>query len=357
MTTTYASTPEDLKAQLKDLKNKPIKSLLVLCASASIEELKDSYLSLLTSSTIPYFGGVFPNLIYNSKVKNNGIIIIGFDFSIPYSTINLGLDSNQIEKEIVKFKNKTKNTKTLVSLVSAFGDDKSVFLNALFNNFANLVDYIGAGCGDLSFSNSKCIIGEEKIHKNAAIVASMDKDIEINFTHGWEAKPETYKVTQIQGNEILSINWKPAVEVYMELIQQQITTTVINLNNLENYFRYFPFGISRMDNDLIIRAPYAFTKRGGILLVDKIDEGEYISLMQGNSDCLINACKKLQSNRKNSIAFDCISRLLFHGKNIKQELEAISQDSLVGAFSIGEIVNTKNSYLEMYNKIFATFKI
>jgi len=356
MITTYASTLEEIESSLVVFKKKSIKSFLVLCASHSLEEFKNNYLAFLNKSSIPFFGGVFPSLIFQSEVKQEGIILIGLEFEVPYQVIDLGKDNLTIDQEIINFKNKVKGTKTLFCLISAFGDDKSLFLNSLFNNFANLVDYIGAGCGDLSFSNSNSIIASNEIHKNAAVVASIDQDVEINHTHGWEAKPETYKVTQIEGNEILSIDWKPAVEVYMDLIQQQ-TTTPIDLNNLEDYIKYFPFGISRMDNDLIIRDPYAFTKRGGILVVDKIDEGEYICLMEGNSECLISACKELHSKKSDVLVFNCISRLLFHEKNIAQELQAISKDTLIGAFSIGEIVNTKTSFLEMYNKIVATLKI
>lgn len=355
MNTKYITNPKSLISALADFKNNQIKSCVVLCASNSLKEAEKSYINILNESGLVYFGGVFPALIFSSKMYEKGCILIGFDFHIEHQLIPLNASPFQIKEQLSKFKVEPQESSAILSFISSSSRDKSSFLNTLFDRFGNQVNYLGAGCGDLSFGNTACIFSNSDIHHNTAIVAFINKSIEINFTHGWEAQNQTYKVTQVEKNEILSINWKPALEVYLSLIQK-ITSKKINKNNLERYMKYYPFGIARLDSDYIIRDPYAYTDRGGILVVDQIDEGEHIRLMQGSSNGLINACKSMYTEQEKLLVFDCISRLLFHDEQITQELQAISKHQLTGAFSIGEIANRGNGVLEMYNKIVVTAK-
>ncbi|NOR26155.1 MAG: hypothetical protein GQ542_17565 [Desulforhopalus sp.] len=49
---------------------------------------------------------------------------------------------------------------------------------------------------------------------------------------------------------------------------------------------------------------------------------------------------------------DCISRVLFLGDKLQEEIEAVQDASapLIGAFTIGEIANSGKDFLEFYNK-------
>jgi hypothetical protein len=52
------------------------------------------------------------------------------------------------------------------------------------------------------------------------------------------------------------------------------------------------------------------------------------------------------------ILIDCISRVLFLGKEFEKEIQAVYQEDipLIGALTLGEIANSGRDYLEFYNK-------
>lgn len=353
----------ELLEALEKFKENRITSILVFCSAFSIDAFKQDFFPLLKSSSIPFLGGVYPSIIYDSAPFKSGVLVIGLNKEIHYTRLSLDLPASTLGQKITEFKHQEQGfcAKSLLLFVSAFGTDKSVFLSCIFDNFGNQVNYFGSGCGDLSFNDIECIITPEGVFKNSGLMVSFKSKAEINFSYGWKAYSESYKVTQVDKNEVITINWRPAFEVYKEALSKLANET-ITAENFNNLVKSYPFGILRMDSDLIIRDPYLLTERGGIMIVDKIEEGEFIRIMHGDSNGLIEASNELSetyTTTEDSTIFciACISRKLFHGAEITRELKSISATNLVGAFTIGEVANEGKSFLEMFNKIIATIKI
>ena len=59
-----------------------------------------------------------------------------------------------------------------------------------------------------------------------------------------------------------------------------------------------------------------------------------------------------KKGHKTTFFIDCISRVLFLEGDFEQELQAVSRSGipLIGALTLGEIANSRNDYLEFYNK-------
>ncbi|GGE26568.1 FIST C-terminal domain-containing protein [Psychroflexus planctonicus] len=347
-----------LLAALDKLKNNKIKKALVFVSDQTKNNFVNQYLELINTYQIEIYGGVFPSLIYDSKPYENGFILLGMPDIIAATILHLNLESKELDQEINSFKTSLKNTKTqtIFTLLSAFGTDKTIFLRNLYNNYGNTVNYFGAGCGSIREKSDIEIISNKGYTANAGLILALKSRLEINYAHGWKSSKKIYKVTEYEGNEIISIDWEPAFEFYKKIVYKESGLDV-NKNNFVEISKQFPFGMLRLDSELIIRDPYAVTSRGGILVVDKIEEGEFIKIMFGNSEYLIKAAEKIAVNTSQHVlSFNCISRKLFHQNKINIELSSIAKTNLVGAFSIGEIVNNGNSYLEMYNKIVTTAK-
>ena len=89
-------------------------------------------------------------------------------------------------------------------------------------------------------------------------------------------------------------------------------------------------------------------------------EGEYIEIMNGNTKSLLKsastAVDKAFSNSdkseiKTTFCVDCISRALYMQDSFNMELDVIGEKAATsGILSIGEITNSGESVLEIFNK-------
>ena len=159
-------------------------------------------------------------------------------------------------------------------------------------------------------------------------------------------------------NKIKSINWKPAFEVYKEIVESH-SAMKFNHNNFFDIAKSYPFGISKMDEEKVVRDPFKVTNNT-IYFIDNIQEGAYVEVLHGNIASLLKGSEKalknaflnnaIDNNYSNTFCVDCISRVLYLNNNLQQELDIVSKNSNVsGIFSIGEIANY-DSILEIYNK-------
>jgi len=109
---------------------------------------------------------------------------------------------------------------------------------------------------------------------------------------------------------------------------------------------------------MTIRDPYA-TEDGKLHIVDHVPEGEYIRIMNGNMNSLLEGAQKAvsaasaQSQNVDSEHFcvDCISRVLYMQDDFSKELDLLNKDKpMNGVLSIGEIANPGDTVLELFNK-------
>jgi hypothetical protein len=111
---------------------------------------------------------------------------------------------------------------------------------------------------------------------------------------------------------------------------------------------------------MVVRDPFAVIDNV-LQLVDNVDEGEYVEILHGNLDSLLVGASKAREIAFSKIkdgmdihsvfCIDCISRVLFMETDFTKELKAISHDvDVTGILAIGEIANSGESFLEIYNK-------
>jgi hypothetical protein len=155
---------------------------------------------------------------------------------------------------------------------------------------------------------------------------------------------------------VISLNWKPAFEVYSSLVQEH-SGQVINKENFFDIAKSYPFGLVKLDEEMIIRDPYA-TEDGMMHIVDEVPEGEYIRIMHGDIPLLLEGARQAVAKLNQTtvdentlLCIDCISRVLFMQENFSAELDILNTTQKAnGILSIGEIANSGNSSLTLYNK-------
>lgn len=353
----------DLKTLEKELfalkLDQRTKSVLFLMADEG--QYTDENLSpILQKFDKPMIGGIFPELIFQAKRKKTGIVLISLSFLLRTQLIDLtGSQDDFLQQLEQKQKNSTDTPSVLYVFADALSNNKESFIESLFNFFGINTTYIGGGAGSLKFEMFPCIIDNTGLHKDAAVIGWAHKKITLGVAHGWRSISDSMKVTKTHKNQIISINWKPAFEEYKKVVESHSGMKFTN----ENFFQIaksYPLGIAKMNAEMVVRDPF-MASGSTIHVVDIVAEGEYVNILHGNMDSLLAGAAKakeiaLSKNEENMdqesvFCIDCISRVLFMQENFDKELEAVgSNNKVYGILPIGEIANSGESYLEIYNK-------
>ena len=242
--------------------------------------------------------------------------------------------------------------------IDALLEDKEVIFDALYNEYGTLPKYIGGGAGSLKFESFPCLYSNEGIFSSGVILGVCPFKTEIGVAHGWKEICSPMKVTEVEKNRIKSLDWKPAMEIYQEIVEEHSKTS-FNHSDFFNSSKSYPFGISKLNAEKVVRDPFK-QEEGTIYTLDSIDLGSYVTVLYGSKDSLLegaqtafnNAHKTEEFNEdKQLIIIDCISRVLFLGDHFDEEIVHLDPKSNgFGALTLGEIANNGDSYLEVFNK-------
>jgi hypothetical protein len=218
-------------------------------------------------------------------------------------------------------------------------------------------NYIGGGAGSLEFKQFPCLFTNEGIIDKGVVIGCARLESSIGVSHGWSAISEPLKVTESKKNEIISLNWKPAGQVYAHIISEHCGKHYEE-RELNNIIQSYPFGVSKLDAEMVVRDPYKVIDNS-IFTLDTIDQGSYVQVLYGNLESLLEGASRSKKRAEEDsdisnyelFLIDCISRVLFMGDEFNKELKRIDPDFLgFGALTLGEIANNGESYLEIYNK-------
>jgi len=322
---------------------------------------------ILQGISLPLFGGIFPEIILGKQKLSKGTIVAGLPRSVNVNIVpNLSDMSADYDDIIDNLIPEVGNEKTMFVLVDGYSKRISSLIESLFNIFGLELNYIGGGAGSinptkLNMTQTPCLFTNKGLKKDSAILALMDIQSGIGVSHGWDKKLSgPYKITEAEGNAIKSLDWKPAFEVYREVVEKHSDKKFTS----ENFFeiaKEYPFGITRFHTERIIRDPFTVNEDNSLIVATETPQETFIDILTGDLQSLVNAAGKayrdaassFAGNEKRTILFmDCISRVLFLGDDFSKEIDAVCIDEtpLIGALSLGEIANSGTDYLELYNK-------
>ena len=361
---TIPELKEGIQQVLENLKTKSI--LILSCDENKVDRSEIS--ELLKHYSTPIFGGIYPGIILENQKLSEGTLIVGLPFNAQIQLIkNVSSPDIDFEKEVAKLHENDFEFKTLTVIVDGFSKRISALIEALFIVFGLEYSYIGGGAGSLSMVQKPCVISNEGVLEDCALIVGTDAECGLGVHHGWESIAGPFKITSAHENTIHSIDFKPAFEVYKAIIHEH-SGKELKEENFFNIAKSYPFGINKLGAEKVVRDPIT-VKNDSLICVGEVKEGAFIDVLHGNKISLTKAAamaaKDSQENELKEkpdfcVFIDCISRVLFLGDDFIHELNAVkSADTLLfGTLSIGEIANNKKDYLEFYNKtaVVASFK-
>jgi len=341
--------------------NKDVRTIMIFsCDANDFSPPKTD--KLLQSITKPVFGGIFPEIISGKEKFTKGTIVAGLNREANIQIIP-ELSDNEVDYEEILDEKipDAESYKTMFVFVDGFAKRISAFIDSLFNVFGLEFNYIGGGAGSLSFEQKPCLFTNKGLLQDCAVLALMEIESGIGVSHGWKDISGPYKVTGSDRDIIKTLDWLPAFQVYKQVVEDHAKKT-FNDNNFFDIAKGFPFGISKLGTEKVVRDPFMVLEDGSLKCVGEVPEGSFVHILTGDETSLIKAANNAlergikdfcpEDKEKTVLFMDCISRVLFLEDKFKEEIEAVFREDmpLIGALTIGEIANSGKDYLEFYNK-------
>ncbi|NJO92648.1 MAG: hypothetical protein HC831_29550 [Chloroflexia bacterium] len=360
------STKKGLQDILEEfVANDNVKGIIILSAN-NAEFIPSEIDPILKSVHKPIIGGIFTDIIYNNEVLDTGIIVAGLTQKLKtYVIPGLSDPKNDFEALVNSMEDNLaeEEARSMFVLVDGYSTQVGRLLESLFNCFGVNLNFMGGGAGvvnpvALDMGTKPCLFTNDGVIADSAVIGLTSIKTAIGVKHGWKKIRGPYKVTESEGNAVKTIDWKPAFEVYANIIKEYSGLEITE----ENFFdisKMFPFGLNRMGSEIIVRDP--FTSVGSsLILATPVPNESFLEVLNGDIETLVEAAKNaiedcfatMNEEGKTIFLFDCVSRYLIYGEDFEKELAAINQPGVpvIGVLSMGEIANNGNDYMELYNK-------
>jgi hypothetical protein len=308
-------------------------------------------------SRVPLVGAIFPALIESSEFRTQGLWLLRFD-SMPFVALHADLPhdpagaahaAQQIGNQ-VRAKIDDNPQVTLFLLFDSLVPNISTLLDEIYLQLANRVHYVGANAGSETFQPMPCLFDNERVIQNGVLLMLLQPHLGATLAHGYNAPPKMISATSTDGNRIKQIDWRPAFDVYQELVRAQSGVEVTR----ENFYQHavhFPFGIIRANHEILVRIPVALEEDGSLFCVGEVPANAVLTLLEAPKvdspqtlQSLVQGLAKINGNLAGSelLLFYCAGRRLHLGLDAATgELHQFSQLTraapVAGALSLGEI--------------------
>lgn len=320
---------------------------------------------ILKGMSKPVIGGMFTSIVLESEILKQGVIVIGLQQTInPMVIPNLSRAGGEFDDEVEKLIDDNAGYKSMYVFVDGYAKNIGNLIESLFNCFGLDISFIGGGAGivdpnALDLELKPCLFTNEGLLSDSAVLALSEVQTGIGVRHGWEKVDGPYKVTESVGNAIVSIDWKPALDVYKKIVQKHGGREITESNFFE-IAKTYPFGLKRMGAEVVVRDPFAASGTN-LILATPVPGESFVDILSGDYESLLAAAKeakdlslKMLDDDVPDFIFlvDCVSRYLYMGDDFYREIEAVkvADVPLVGVLSMGEIANMGSDYMEFYNK-------
>lgn len=334
---------QNVQSFLKKEWDKENKYLFFMASKKQID------LSEFNEQGLDFIGVIFPQVIYNNKLYDSGLIVLQLDEQMELLFIK--------NTDTITFQdNEFSNCKSVISIVEGFSEYNESFLSKLFSNVDVNTNILGGGAG--TFNNlHPAFFDKNGYYSDSAVLIKIKNHIDIGVRHGCQYFKGPFVATSCDTNMLNSIDHQSAFELYKQIIQEDCSIE-LNEENFLSVAANYPLGIVKYNCEQIVREPIRIHNDGLIVLGD-IKENTVLNILKVNKRSMIEAsnkaAKEVVDDQTNLIImFDCLSRVDFLKESFTEELSSITnlsnKKTVFGAVTIGEIANSGNRYINFYNK-------
>ena len=353
----YADTPKLIRSTVRDMvsRDEVVGVLLCVTPTDGIADWLDPFLQDLDTTL---FGALFPEIIYDGENRSHGAVVCGLLSEPHVITIPELSAPNQDYTAYLDAELPLEGYETAFVFADAYSANIQQFIESLFRTYGVELNYIGGGAGALETEQRPCLFTNEGVIEDSAVLAGIEAPMTLGVKHGWREIAGPFRVTDTDGTTLWGLDGRPAFSVYKSVVEEHTETELTAAGFFETAKAY-PFGVARLDGEQIVRDPFEVTEGDGLNCFGNIPEGEFVHILEGEPESLINAARHAGREAREPdtpaeglFFFDCISRVLYLEDQFERELSAVEVDDtpMVGALTIGEIANDGYGHLDYYNK-------
>lgn len=302
---------------------------------------------------IPMAGAIFPALIVEDGFAARGACLLRLETMPPLALLTdfSGDAADAAERIVSVMRPYVENTAdaALFLIFDAMVPNIASILDGLYLQLADRVRYMGVNAGSETFQPMPCLFDGERIGQNGVLALLLPHHPGAILEHGYQAPEQMIAATSTEGNRIRTIDWRPAFDVYREVVAAQYGVEV----NRENFYQlavHFPFGIVRANDEILVRIPVALAEDDSLFCVGDVPPNAMLTLLQApevDSGRTVTALAKGIEGLHGPMAgrdlltFYCAGRRLHLGEPAAGELAKLRAMSgaahQAGALSLGEI--------------------
>jgi hypothetical protein len=218
----------------------------------------------------------------------------------------------------------------------------------------------GGAADDAKFHRTHVFIGTEA-HTDAIVVLEMlsKKPIGLGVRHGWQPSGPGLRVTEAQGNRLVSLNAAPAVELFEE--HALATGQTFNRADALPFFLHNVIGIETGDG-YKLRVPLTLNEDGSISCAAEVPVGATVRIMVADEASACEAARQASEaalagleggEHAGSLLFDCAATRLRLGRGFGDELQAVAQtlgsENFAGCNTYGQIARSNGQFSGFHN--------
>lgn len=309
---------------------------------------------------VPLVGGIFPALVTNNGFNTEGMWLLRIDEMVPsflFENVNAGdVDAVSLIVQAVEqaLANSFKSDcqPTLYLLFDGLLPNIATILDGIYLSVADHVRYAGVNVGSETFQPMPCLFDAERVVGDGVLGLLLPGDAVTVLEHGYTPLQRNLTATATEGNRIQSIDWRPAFEVYREIINAEYGIKLTPENFYQNAV-HFPFGILRANEEVVVRIPVALSDDGSLFCIGEIPENAILVLLRAPGEnegkCIEQLTRELISvngslQGQQLLAFYCAGRRVHLGNAAVDELNELVAKTKVarvsGALCLGEVGST-----------------
>jgi hypothetical protein len=218
----------------------------------------------------------------------------------------------------------------------------------------------GGAADDARFQQTHVFHGTEAV-ADAIVVLEMlsKKPIGLGVRHGWEPSGPALRVTEAEGNRLVSLNAMPAVEIFEQHAER--TGQTFDRADPMPFFLHNVIGIDTGDGHKL-RVPLSLGEDGSVSCAAEVPAGATVNLMMASVASACDAARQasqaaldaLQGGTlAGSLLFDCAATRLRLGRAFGDELKAVADtlgsENFAGCNTYGQIARSEGQFSGFHN--------
>lgn len=218
----------------------------------------------------------------------------------------------------------------------------------------------GGAADDARFQKTHVFMGTAA-YDDAVVVLEMlsKRPMGLGVRHGWEPAGAPLRVTEANGNQIISLNAMAASDVFAAHAEQ--TGQVFDPEDPLPFFLHNVIGIDTGDG-FKLRVPLSLNENGAVMCAAAVPVGATVRMMVASARSAREAASQASraaldglhgGRHAGSLLFDCAATRLRLGRAFGEELKAVADalgsDNFAGCNTYGQIARAEGQFSGFHN--------